>query len=203
MAGEPAPWQAAGFTVDDGIVEAGTVRIRLAGTAAGRGLVSWFLRDLDSTELDGLPTERSERPPASGAAHPNGVVSIDHVVAFSPDLDRTVGVLREAGLDFRRLREEPTPAGAPRQAFFRMGEVILEVIQLPDGSPMLADPDGPARLWGLSFLVGDLDRTAEALGELLGEPRPAVQPGRTIATARREARLGLAVAFMTPGPGAA
>jgi hypothetical protein len=189
--------------VADGIVEAGTVRIRLAGAAAGRGLVSWSLRDLESTELDGLPTQLSARPPASGAVHPNGVVSIDHVVAFSPDLDRTLGVLREAGLDFRRLREEPTPAGAPRQAFFRMGEVILEVIQVPDGSPMLDDPDAPARLWGLSFLAEDLDRTAAALGDLLGEPRPAVQPGRTIATARREAKLGLAVAFMTPGPGAA
>lgn len=178
-------------------MEAGTVRIRLAGEGAGRGLVSWSVRDLASTELDGLPTELSERPPVAGAPHPNGVVSIDHVVAFTPDLDRTAGALREAGLDFRRLREEPTPAGAPRQAFFRMGEVILEVIQVPDGSPMLEDPDGPARLWGISFKVEDLGRSAGVLGELLGEPRDAVQPGREIATVRREAGLGLAVAFMT------
>jgi hypothetical protein len=84
-----------------------------------------------------------------------------------------------------------------------MGEVILEVIQVPDESPMLADPDGPARLWGISFLVDDLERAAMVLGERLGPPRDAVQPGRLIATVRREAGLGCPVALMTPGPGAA
>jgi len=185
--------------VRDSLVEAGSVRVRLAGPGAGRGLVSWSVRTLASTDLDGLPTVLSRRPPASGTAHPNGVVAIDHVVAFSPDLDRTTAALREAGVDFRRLREEPTPAGAPRQAFFRMGEVILEVIQAPAGSRLLADPDGPARLWGISFLVEDLDHTATTLHGLVGEPRDAVQPARRIATARREAGLGLAVAFMDSG----
>jgi hypothetical protein len=200
VAGSPAAWEAAGFAVEGEIAEVGSVRVRLAGPDAGRGLVSWSLREVDPEGLDGLPTEVSERPPVSGAVHPNGVVSIDHVVAFSPDLDRTVASLRQAGLDFRRLREEPTPAGAPRQAFFRLGEVVLEVIQVPEGSPLLADPGGPARLWGISFLVQDIDTTAAAMGDNLGEPRDAVQPGRTIATARREAGLGLAVAFMTPRP---
>jgi hypothetical protein len=203
LAAGEEPWQAAGFAVADGSIEVGSVRIRLAGEEAGRGLLSWSLRGLASTELDGLPTERSERPPVEAGAHANGVVSIDHVVVFSPDLDRTTAALCAAGLDLRRLREEPTPAGAPRQAFFRMGEVILEAIQAPDGSPLLADADAPARLWGISFLVDDLDTTAAALGELLSEPRDAVQPGRFIATARREAELGIPVAFMTPGPGAA
>jgi hypothetical protein len=64
------------------------------------------------------------------------------------------------------------------------------------------DPSGPARLWGLAFVVEDMDRPAEVLGDLLGAPRDAVQPGRTIATVRSEAGLGPAVAFMTPGPGA-
>ena len=39
------------------------------------------------------------------------------------------------------------------------------------------------------------------LDGLLGEPRDAVQPGRRIATLRKEAGLGPAIAFMTPGPG--
>jgi hypothetical protein len=200
VAADPAAWRAADFDVRDSNVDVGAVRIRLAGAVAGRGLLSWSLRGLASAELDGLPTEPSDRLPATGTAHPNGVVSIDHVVAFSPNLDRTVAVLREAGLDFRRLRDEPTPAGAPRQAFFRLGDVILEVIQAPDGSPLLAEPAGPARLWGISFLVNDLRAARAAFGDLLGEPRDAVQPGRTIATVRREAKLGLPVALMTPGP---
>jgi catechol 2,3-dioxygenase-like lactoylglutathione lyase family enzyme len=169
---------------------------------AGRGIVGWSLRELASTELDGLPTERSQAPPARGQPQPNGVLGIDHVVAFTPNLERTSAALRAAGLDFRRLREQPTPGGGGHQAFFRLGEVILEVVQAPPDSRIAERPDGPARLWGLSFLVADLAATAEALGALLGEPRDAVQPGRRIAALRREAGLGPAVAFMTPGPGA-
>jgi hypothetical protein len=203
VAAASAAWRDAGFAVADDTAEVGSVRIRLVGEDRGRGLMSWSVRGLESTELDGLPTELSDRPPASAAAHPNGVVSVDHLVVFSPDLERSVAALRDAGLDLRRIREEPTPAGAPRQAFFRMGEVILEVIQAPDGSPMLGDPGAPSRLWGISFLVEELDLAEAALGDLLGEPRDAVQPGRRIATVRREAHLGLPVALMTPGPGAA
>jgi hypothetical protein len=41
-------------------------------------------------------------------------------------------------------------------------------------------------------------QTASTLGELLGTPRDAVQPGRKIATLRPAAGLGPAIAFMTP-----
>jgi hypothetical protein len=165
--------------------------------------VRWSLRDVDGARLDGLPTDISSRPPASGRPQANGVVAIDHVVAFTPDLDRTTAALKEAGFDFRRLREGPTPGGAQRQAFFRMAEVILEVIEAPEGSRIREDPDGPARLWGLAFLVDELETVAELVGDRLGAPRGAVQPGRRIAPVRREAGLGPAVAFITPGPGAA
>jgi catechol 2,3-dioxygenase-like lactoylglutathione lyase family enzyme len=178
--------------------------VRLVGPGPMRGIVGWSVRGASTIELDGLPTTRSDNTPpaARPPEHRNGVTAIDHVVAFTPDLDRTTANLRAAGLDLRRVREEPTPGGAPRQAFFRMGEVILEVVQAPDGTRIAADPSGPARLWGISFLVEDLDRTASALGDLLGEPRAAVQPGRRIATLRKHAGLGPAIAFMTPGPGA-
>ena len=91
-----------------------------------------------------------------------------------------------------------TPGGSTRQAFFRIGEPILEVVQAPEGTSVARNPDGPARLWGLAFLVADMDATASALGGLLGTPRDAVQPGRKIATLRPEAGLGPAIAFMTP-----
>jgi hypothetical protein len=182
----------------------GTVRLRLRGEGPERGIVGWSVRDLPGATLDGLPTERSEgstRPPAP--AHPNGAVSVDHVVAFSPDLDRTLRALREAGLHFRRLREGPTPGGSTRQGFFRMGEALLEVIEAPEGSRIREDPSGPARLWGLAFLVESLDDCSRVLGDRLGDPRDAVQAGRRIAPVRSSAGLGPAVAFMTPGPGAA
>jgi hypothetical protein len=122
---------------------------------------------------------------------------------ISPDLDRTAGTLREAGFNFRRLREGDTPGGSRRQAFFRMGEVLLEVVEAPPDTKIAADPSGPARLWGISFLVDELETPASALGDALGRPRDAVQPGRRIATVATAAGLGPAVAFMTPGPGAA
>ncbi|MBN1528324.1 MAG: hypothetical protein JW895_04650 [Thermoleophilaceae bacterium] len=203
VADPPERWAAAGFAVEDGVCAVGTVRIRLAGPGELRGIVSWTVRDLASEDLDGLPTARSERPPAAGGPHPNGTRTLDHLVVMSPALDRTVAALERGGLDLRRLREGETPGGSARQAFFRMGEVILEVVEAPEGTSVRSDPDGPARLWGLAFGVESMEATAAALGPLLGEPRPAVQPGRTIATVRREAGLGPAVAFMTPGPGAA
>jgi hypothetical protein len=187
-----------GFAVANDRIEVGGARLALAAPGPGRGIVGWSLRDLDAaTALDGLPTSVSDRPPCEGAPQPNGVVTVDHVVAFTPDLDRTMAALRRAGIDFRRLREEPTPAGAPRQAFFRIGEPILEVVQAPAGSRIAGDPGGPARLWGISFAVADLDETAAFLGDRVSEPRDAVQPGRRIATLRREAGLGSAVAFMS------
>lgn len=196
----PEAWERAGFLVEDGECRIGTVRLRLAGSEGG-GLVGWSLRGIETTELDGLPTTISRRPPPEPppGEHPNGTVAIDHVVAFSPDLDRTAARLHAAGLDLRRVREEPTPAGAPRQAFFRLGEVILEVIQQPEGAERLPR----ARLWGLALRVRALEEPAALLGDRLGSPRPAVQPGRTIATVRRSAGLSVPVAFMTPPPAAA
>jgi catechol 2,3-dioxygenase-like lactoylglutathione lyase family enzyme len=207
LAADDAAWRAAGFRVEDGgFARVGSVALRLAGAAAGKRIVRCTLRGLGSERFDGLPFARAEdasidAPPsatASVAPHPNGVTRIDHVVAFTPDLDRTVAAGQALGLDLRRIRDEPAPAGSPRQAFFRLGDLILEVAQAPDGSPLKAD--SPARFYGLAFLVDDIDATAAALGDLCSDPRDAIQPGRRIATVRKEANLGLPVAFMTPRP---
>lgn len=199
VASDPDAWSAAGFRVEDGVATVGQVRIEFAGE--GSRITGWALHGLDrDRDLDGLPTENDAEPPGPGAAaHPNGIDRIDHVVAFSPDMDRTVAVLKAAGLDLRRVREEPTPAGAPRQAFFRVGEAILEVIQAPDDSPAMQDRSAPARFWGLAFVAEDLDAAVASFEEgHVSEPRDAVQEGRRIATVRRVAGLGLPVALMTP-----
>jgi catechol 2,3-dioxygenase-like lactoylglutathione lyase family enzyme len=185
IADEPADWRSLGFEVEDGACLVSSVRLRLAGKGPRRGILGWTL---------------GEKEPVAGEAppHPNGVVRIDHVVLMSPDLDRTVAELRSEGFELRRIREGETPGGSTRQAFFRLGEPILEVVQAPEGTSVARNPDGPARLWGIAFLVGDLDATGALLGELLGAPRDAVQTGRKIATLRAEAGLGPAIAFMTP-----
>jgi len=184
IADEAAAWSAAGFDVEGGVCRVSRVLLRLVGKGDRRGIVGWTL---------------GER--AAGAAappHPNGAVLVDHVVLLSPDIDRTVEELDSQGFDLRRRREGDTPGGSTRQAFFRAGEPILEVVQAPEGTGVARDPHAPARLWGLAFLVEDMEHTARALGGLLGSPRDAVQPGRRIATLRPEAGLGPAIAFMTP-----
>jgi Glyoxalase-like domain len=198
IADEPAAWSALGFHVEDARCHVSRVTLHLAGKGARRGITGWTLGENASGGAGAGAVASGE----TAAAHPNGVVRVDHVVMLSPELDRTVAELEAQGFDLRRTREGPTPGGSTRQAFFRAGEPILEVVQAPEGSSVARDADGAARLWGLAFLVEDLDRTADALGDRLGAPRDAVQPGRRIATLRGEAALGPAVAFMSPGPGA-
>lgn len=200
VADPPSAWAALGFAVEGDTCVVGDVRIRLAGPDAGKGLTGWSLREIGSTELDGLATTRSERePPAAAAAHPNGIAALDHVVAITPVLERTVAALEGAGLDLRRIREEPTPAGAPRQAFFRLGATILEVVQEPpEAVERGGGQDRPAFFWGLAFAAPDLEATVAGLGDRVSEIRPAVQPGRRIATLRRAAGLALPVALITP-----
>jgi len=195
----PEVWERLGFEVEDGVCVLGEVRVRLAGAEAGGGLVGWSLRGIETTELDGLATTRSECPiPPTAAPHPNGVAAIDHVVAITPRLERTVAALEAAGLDLRRVREEPTPAGAPRQAFFRLGATILEVVQEPAEVAERLGPDRPAFFWGLALACPDLEATVAGLGDRVGEVRDAVQPGRRIATLRRGAGLSVPVALITP-----
>jgi catechol 2,3-dioxygenase-like lactoylglutathione lyase family enzyme len=185
IADEPADWRALGFEVEGDTCQVSSVRLRLVGKGPRRGIVGWTLADGQARVTNAPP-------------HPNGVARIDHVVLLSPDLDRTVDELRSEGFELRRVREGETPGGSTRQAFFRVGEPILEVVQAPQGTSVARKPDGSARLWGIAFLVEDIEATGAALGDLLGAPRDAVQPGRMIATLRAEAGLGPAVAFMSP-----
>jgi hypothetical protein len=117
-------------------------------------------------------------------------VRIDHVVVNTPDLARTFAALGEAGLDLRRVREHSETL---HQGFFRMGEVILEVIGPPEPAG-----EEPARFWGLVAAVPDVDElVAGAEPGLFGEPRAAVQQGRRIVTVAREAGLSVPLAFLT------
>lgn len=199
VADSPEEWRACGFEVEGDTCIVGETRIRLLSDDGVRGVAAWSLRDVEATELDGLATTRSDRPrPREHSVQPNGVTALDHVVAISSDLDRTVVALQGAGLDLRRIREKPTPAGAPRQAFFRLGEPILEVVQAPAEAIERTGGDRPAFFWGLAFVAPEIDATVASLGDRVGEVRDAVQPGRRIATLRRSAGLSLPVALITP-----
>ncbi|TIC79669.1 VOC family protein [Nocardioides sp. GY 10113] len=206
VADPPEAWVAAGFAVDEGpggpVCRVGSVRIRLAGPDAGRGIVGWALRGLPPgvpAEVDGVPTALCDEPPAAGAEHPNGVTHVDHVVLLSPHLDRTVAALAGLGLEPRRERDGDLGGRPVRQVFYRLGEVILEVVGSPGESS-----DEPARLWGLTHVVEDLDAVVALLGEAAGTPKDAVQPGRRITTLRtRDLGMSVRTALITPHvPGA-
>jgi hypothetical protein len=188
LADPPEPWAALGFSVTDGSI--GFPGLVLELGAPGRGIVAWRMRGMESRgSIDGLSTEVGGDPaPDPAPAHANGAIGLDHVVAITPRFDRTAGELARAGLELRRIREAP---GGVRQGFRRLGPAILELVEARD------QPDGPARFWGLVVNVANLDALAQRLGDRLGQVKPAVQPGRRIATLRDAAGLGEAVAFMS------
>jgi len=193
IADPPERWAALGFEVVDGHVDLGGVRVSLG--VEGKGIVSWTLRGLDGAgDIDGLLTTRqfganiSTTDQNLDRTANSAKRDIDHVVVLSPDFDRTAAALDAAGLRLRRIRD----AGGFRQGFRRLGPAILELVESPGA------PAGPAAFWGLVVVVADLDALACTLGERLGAVRDAVQPGRRIATLRRSAGLGQALAFMDP-----
>lgn len=199
VADEPDAWVAAGFAVQEDAVRLGTVALRLTGTGSGdRGIRGWTLAGLDRAvdEIDGLPTDvvtAAHGPPGHGTEpHPNGVLGLDHLVVATPDLQRTIDALAGVGLELRRIREATANGSPMRQAFFRLGPTILEVVSGDLGSGGAAAA-APASFWGLAVDVEDLDATAAHLGDGLGAIRPAVQRGRRIATIRHR-HLGLSVA---------
>jgi hypothetical protein len=177
VAGDADAWREAGFAVNDDEMYAGHVRFAIdRGT---RGIAAWHLADEPPDVVAPVP-------------HPNGTLLLDHLVVFTGDPARTTAAYAELGLDPRRVREV---GNGTAQAFFRAGEVIIELVgPIPDVAT--------ERLWGLAFSVRDLEATAQLLQDRLGAIKDAVQPGRRIATLRHEAcGLTVPIAFMSPEPG--
>lgn len=194
----PDAWRGAGFAVDEhGRCVIGHVAIDLIGTDTGRGIRRWRFDTVTGDDLDGLHLAAAASAPDAAPVHPNGVVGIDHLVVLTPNHDRTTAAFEAVGIDLRRVRETDQYGFPAEQRFFRAGEVILEVI-----GPATAEPgdDRPAAFFGLAHTVDSLDATAGLLGEHLGTIKPAVQPGRRIATLRhRDLHLSVATALMS-GP---
>ncbi|MFZ1160731.1 glyoxalase [Mycobacterium sp.] len=184
-------WTRAGFQVDsDAVCRVGGVSIRLAGPGGGTGVIGWSLRGLPDgwgDDLDGIPTTSSEAVLAMPAEHANGVIAIDHIVLFSPDLGRTVEALAAIGVKPRRERDGDLGGRPIRQVFVRFGNVIIEVV----GSPEITS-EGPSTLWGITYVVADIDATAAFFADRVTPVKDAVQPGRRITTLRHR-DLGMSV----------
>lgn len=113
---------------------------------------------------------------------------VDHVVVMTNDLDRTCSSVGEVtGFPLKRVRE----VGEIRQGFHRIGEggVIIEVVERAD---VVA-----TSLWGFVLAIDSFADVVANAGDLVTEPKTAVQQGRTISTVKTAAGLGIAVALMT------
>lgn len=192
LPGESEPWRRLGFTVD----AAGRVPLANGALTLG-GDASTLLVEHDGVlpgDVDGVPIRAGDV--VDGVDHANGAFEIDHVVVMTDSLERTTSAIEEGlGLERRRIRETPTV----RQAFHRFADqggvrgCIVEVVEN-------ARVERPG-VWGLVVNVVDLDEFVSVAGDLVGDPKPAVQPGRRIATVRGAAGLGTAMAVMSAAAG--
>ena len=195
LAEDPDAWAALGLVVDGDRCQVGGVRLRLAGRAAGEGILSWTLggATVRGSDIDGLRTQVAQDAPAPAPRHPLGVSAVDHVVVMTPDLDRTAGALGAAGLDLRATQEFAAQGRPMRRAFLLTADALVELV-----GPAAPDGGGPARFWGLTLVVEDVDAAARELGERAGSPRDAVQPGRRILTIRPDSGVLLPLALISP-----
>lgn len=180
-------WMSLGCTVVDGAVPLANGALFLGGA----GLVIAGADELPA-DVEGVPLSTGDD--VAPVAHESGIFELDHLVLLTDSLERTsVAVEQALGLEQRRVRETETV----RQAFHRFADTehgrgcIVEIVE--------SDRIERTSLMGLVVNVHDLFDLADRLGpDVMGLPKPAVQPGRYIATIRRGVGLGTAVALMTP-----
>jgi catechol 2,3-dioxygenase-like lactoylglutathione lyase family enzyme len=109
--------------------------------------------------------------------------TIDHVVIQSSAPERAIALWRDR-LGLRLALDRVFPERGLRLIFFRSGGVTLEIASV---HPAPAGGDGPDRLWGVSYRVGDLATHRARLlaaGVDVSEIRPGMRPGTSVATVR-------------------
>jgi hypothetical protein len=173
VADPPELWVDLGFHTEGTRCRVGATVLALGGS--GRGLRSWSLEGAGA--LSELPASRAAAPHP-----PQGPSSAPGAVWAHPNGVTTLDHVVVTTPDLER-----TVAA--------LEKTILEVV-----GPATGSGPGPARLWGLAFVVADLGITAAVLGARLLPAIDAVQPGRRIATLDRSAGSSVPMAFLSPDP---
>lgn len=150
--------------------------------------------------IAGLPVvhvDSAPSPASSPAPQRTGftldVTGVDHVVVLADDVRATCAEIeRASAAPLKRVKEGERGV----QGFHRFGSVILEVVERRLVDPEQRSPR--ATYWGFVVTVADLDAAVAHLGpDVIGAEKPAVQPGRRIATVRSGAGLGVPLALMS------
>lgn len=196
--GGRGPWERIGLTFSGERTRLADVELCLTDGAAG--LVSWEISrdggEMRTVSVDGIET--FVVPPASGEEDagrtpigPTHGVRLDHVVVNTDDGERTSAAIENVlGLGLRRVRDAGRGVS---QRFHMLDNCVIEVVSGPHVTGT------GASLWGVVLSVEDVDALASWLGpDVMSAPKPAVQPGRTIATVRAAAGLGVPFAVMSP-----
>lgn len=132
----------------------------------------------------------------SGAA--DAVQSLDHIVISTPNPERALALYgARLGLDLRLDRT--AEQWKTRFLLFRTGSLTFEVIHRLNER---MDPNGPDRIWGLTWAVDDLGaahaRLAKA-GLNISEIRSGRKPGSEVFTVR-DKTLGVPTLFISHKP---
>lgn len=205
----PDAWEALGFAAsgdDPGhtFVPLGNTTVVLNPSQVG--FAGWAIEDAnpliegftDSSEALGMGDPGLRSATSSAPTHPNGITGIDHVVVATGDLARTTAVLEGSGIDRRGGRTTDSYGKPMSQAFFWLGDVILELV---GPGPEEPTTDDPVTLFGLALVSKDLEATVSYLGDLAGSPKDAVQAGRQIAGIRgQQCGVSIPLAVMSPHP---
>lgn len=153
-----------------------------------------------TSHIAGLPVVHIDDAPATTQSTPSAgthfalrIVGVDHVVVLADDVRATCSeIAQQSGAPLKRVKEGERGV----QGFHRWGSVILEVVERRLVAP--SDVATTATYWGLVVVVDQLDEATAHLGpDVIGAPKPAVQPGRRIATVRSGAGLGVPLALMS------
>ena len=194
--GSPEPWQQLGISCVSDVCQLADVQLHLNSHSSGSELVSWTIDvgRAGQVDIDGIPTTlvaSSLDVAPTSAIGAQRIVSLDHVVVNTDNLDRTTAAIeRELGVPMRREREV---GNGVVQRFHKLENTIIEVVTGPHVSGV------GASLWGMVVSVDDLFEWAESVGQdIVSPPKKATQPGRYIATVRSSAGVGVPFALMTP-----
>ena len=145
------------------------------------------------TQVVGTQVVETVAPSNASSQFVLHIVGVDHVVVLADDVRATCSEIAEqSGAPLKRVKEGDRGV----QGFHRWGSVILEVVERRLVAP--SDSATTAAYWGLVVVVDQIDEVATHLGpDVIGAPKPAVQPGRRIATVRSGAGLGVPLALMS------